>query len=422
MDSDQPARPVRPSPTSYLSAPLLWFNWICQWIAYLASNLAIFTVLDYGGKLAILVTVIWWFVEYPERQREAIRTAWSVVNAKGGGRMENLKYLAERHVDLKGLYAAGGYFSGIALKRQELQGSDLGDANFEGAHLEGAHLEGSDLSGTHFEGAHLNGTQFQNARLYPNAPIFDSASDIGGANFSNIVVANAKEYLAFASALNWKQAAFNEGVKEFIECGVGANNDLSVCKLSIPNLTCGGDQVDDQRCVDAVIQNIWCEVRHTFSDIREAYPSGTFLDSWFVEVTLTLTSEEQSAAGDTKITRVQRINEHFPISTLNRKRCSEAALPNGPGILQSDLKLSASLFSVIGSALVSSIDVSQSKGVAAVNAIQHEVKFVILPSGSPGSRQNVMRPASNNLNSSFISPSRAATQDLLITLVPKSPG
>jgi Pentapeptide repeats (8 copies) len=213
MDSDQPARPVRPSPTSYLSAPLLWFNWICQWIAYLASNLAIFTVLDYGGKLAILVTVIWWFVEYPERQREAIRTAWSVVNAKGGGRMENLKYLAERHVDLKGLYAAGGYFSGIALKRQELQGSDLGDANFEGAHLEGAHLEGSDLSGTHFEGAHLNGTQFQNARLYPNAPIFDSASDIGGANFSNIVVANAKEYLAFASALNWKQAAFNEGVK-----------------------------------------------------------------------------------------------------------------------------------------------------------------------------------------------------------------
>jgi hypothetical protein len=76
----------------------------------MAGNIAVFRVLEYAGKLTVLIALITWITEFPERQKAAIRAAWSIVNEKGGGRKENLEYLVNRQVDLKGLSAAGGYF------------------------------------------------------------------------------------------------------------------------------------------------------------------------------------------------------------------------------------------------------------------------------------------------------------------------
>ena len=272
MDSDT-TRPTRPTPTSYVSAPFLWIDWICQWIAYLASNLAIFRVLEYVGKLGILVTVIWWVAEYPERQREAVRAAWSVVNAKGGGRKEALEYLAAKNVDLRGLYAANGYFSGIALERRDLSWSDLEDANFEVARLDGATLQGANLSGTDFKNATLVGAHIENSRFSPNAPVFDGA-DIADAYFKNIVIENAQVYLAFAQAINWDKAHFDQGVKEYIECMTKHDKKSSLCEPSIPNIQEVGGRVEGQRFIDAIIANIRCEVRGAFNDLRETYPNG----------------------------------------------------------------------------------------------------------------------------------------------------
>jgi hypothetical protein len=151
MASDQPSRPIRPRPNSYIDAPFLWISWVCEWIAYLAGNIAVFQVLEYAGKLTILIALITWVVEFPERKNAAIRAAWSIVNEKGGGRKDNLEYLVNRQVDLKGLSAAGGYFANISLERSDLRWSDLEDANFEGSDLDGANLEGSRLSGEYLE-------------------------------------------------------------------------------------------------------------------------------------------------------------------------------------------------------------------------------------------------------------------------------
>src|SRR5260370_26137730 len=127
MASDELSRPVRPSSTSPLSAPFQWIDWTCQWIAYLASNLAVFRVLEYAGKLTVLVALITWLADYPERQKTAIRTAWSVVDAKGGGRKDSLEYLANQKADLKGLYAGNGYFACVVLNGFDLRWSDLED-------------------------------------------------------------------------------------------------------------------------------------------------------------------------------------------------------------------------------------------------------------------------------------------------------
>jgi hypothetical protein len=443
MDSDQPTRPVRPASTSYVSAPFLWIDWICQWIAYLASNLAIFRVLEYVGKLGILVTVIWWIAEYPERQREAIRTAWSVVNTKGGGRLESLKYLAERNVDLKGLYAGGGYFSGIALEDRDLSWSNLDGANFETSHLDRAHLEGSALSGTDFKNATLVGANFQNARLSPSAPMFDGA-DIGGADFRNIVVMNAQGYLAFAQARNWKNAQFGEGVKEFIECMMSDDKATSSCQPKIPEIE-GLDPLSGQQFVHTISFNIWCELHDAFSRLRKDYPAGTPFDTWNVEMNLSLAYDEQqpiasgllfvpaipkkqnSAAttntnlsANTTATRVQKIDQYYLVSDLEKVQCGEDARPHGAGLLGSDLKLAEWLYDeadVMTTRKLWTVGHSDDR----TNSLQHEVKFATVIGGPPGSTGGAMPSVADNSNGSSISVGRAQTYDLLITLAPKRP-
>jgi hypothetical protein len=135
MASDETRRPIYNPLASRVPTPLARINWICQWIVYVASGSPIFKALEYVGKLAILVALYSWFADIPEQRRTAIRTAWSVVNAKGGGRKEGLKFLSERDVDLRGLSGAGGYFAHIDLTNKDLSWSDLADANFDHASL-----------------------------------------------------------------------------------------------------------------------------------------------------------------------------------------------------------------------------------------------------------------------------------------------
>jgi Pentapeptide repeats (8 copies) len=201
MANDQVDRPTLPRPGSFISAPFFWIDWACQWIAYLASNFAAFRVLEYAGKLTILVALITWIIDYPERQRTAIRTAWSVVTAKGGGRKDNLEYLAAHQADLTGLYGASGFFSNIVLKKRDLRWSDLEDANFEKADLTATNLEGSKLSGVSFKDATLVRARFRYSRLYPKAPNFDGA-DLDGADFQDVFVTDTAIYKSFASARN----------------------------------------------------------------------------------------------------------------------------------------------------------------------------------------------------------------------------
>src|SRR6266851_8931842 len=250
--------PGYPAPTSYFSAPFVWLDWGCRWVAYWASNLGFIQVLEYAGKLGVLVAVVTWLLDIPEQRRAAIRTAWSVVNAKGGGRKESVEYLSQHKVDLRGLYGVGGYFSEIKLRSEDdLSWADLADANFEKAALGSVKMTYAHLSGVRFNDADLKKADLTSARLGPSSPDFTNA-DIAEANFVDVSGLEYGGYLAISKAKNWRKARFSDGVAELIECAELGDKAPPKCKLEVPGIL-GGKTIESQLFVQALIRNITCE-------------------------------------------------------------------------------------------------------------------------------------------------------------------
>jgi hypothetical protein len=314
MTSDELARPVRPTPTSRLFAPIAYVNWIFQWMAFGASNLAVFQVLEYAGKLTVLVAVIGWIADYPERKQAAIRAAWSVLNSQGGGRIDSLEYLVRNNVDLKGLFGTNGYFAGVKLEGQDLRWSNLENANFEDSKLEGANLQGSLLSGVSFKNARLTRVSFRYSRLYPRAANFEGA-DIAEADFRDIIVSDLEAYRMLAAARNWQKALFDETTRKRIACVSNANPTASSCLPSVPDIQeTWGRPEDAALIVNKISGHVICELRSAvqrlvletvntsvqFVPVPGAPPPpqkrdlGWFVNKWAVQVTLSLKIRENS--------------------------------------------------------------------------------------------------------------------------------
>src|SRR5690349_3029457 len=68
---------------------------------------------------------------------------------------------------------------------------------------------------------------------------------------------------------------------------------LCGCGLRVPDIQEFGGRVEGQRLVQAILINITCELRDAMNDLRTTLPQGTFLDSWGVQTTLTLTLDEK---------------------------------------------------------------------------------------------------------------------------------
>jgi hypothetical protein len=217
---------------------------------------------------------------------------------------------------------------------------------------------------------------------------------------------------------------------------------LTGCGLRVPEIQELGDRVEGQRLVQAILTNITCELRDAVSDLREALPQGTFIDTWGVQTTLTLTHDETGAiapgvlwtppsplssvfslgAGlnfSSAATRMNKINAYYLVSDLNKARCSEAARPNGPFLLQSDLKLSEWLFTAVSAAMKNTINFKTTTLVVKENVLQHEIKFAIITSGTLNPTWKLTR-VTTNPSSSLFSAGRTRTHDLLITLGPAS--
>jgi hypothetical protein len=151
------------------------FNRGCARVANALSKFELLKILEYVGKAAVLVAVVSWILECPQRQQANRRVAWSVVDSKGGGRREALEYLYENKVDLRGLYAEGGFFGNIDLRGADLVWANVKDSNFEeanlqnadlrDAHFERARLTGANLASAHLNGAYLNGAHLRGADL-----------------------------------------------------------------------------------------------------------------------------------------------------------------------------------------------------------------------------------------------------------------
>ncbi len=421
MATEEVSRPIYNPPTSRYLTPLARIDWICRWIAYLASILAIFKVLEYAGKLTVLVALCSWFADWPERREASIRTAWSVVNAKGGGRKESLKYLSDHHVDLKGLYGAGGYFSGIELKeKDDLSWSDLADANFEKATLASVKLIGAHVSNANFANANLKGANFTSAHFEPIPPHFHHA-DIDDAHFEGVTGLNYLGYHAISQATNWRKAHFGAGIAGLIECAELGNQAPQKCQVGVPEILSRGDAADSQLFVQALLQNISCELRDAVNyvvDINKQIGNmKTFIDTWGVQTTLTLSIGAQGAAAEA--TRIDKLSSYHLVSELKKIGvCPSPARPsNGDLLLQGDLKLREWLLFAITSAPIEAV----APGVTPAHetSLQHEVKFVVVAEegASPQYRLKAtdIDSAKAPANSSANGP---RTYDLLITFSP----
>ena len=155
---------------------------------------------------------------------------------------------------------------------------------------------------------------------------------------------------------------------------------------AVPPIQEFGDRAEGQRFVDAVVSNIKCELRGALNDLREGYPGGTFLDNWGVQTTLTLTYDENGALAPgavgtpapaigvfsiggglnlrSEAVRTETLNAYALVYDLNKQRCSPEARPNGPFLLQSDLKLSEWLYNVAGASMMNTISIPESQAAA----------------------------------------------------------
>jgi hypothetical protein len=230
---------------------------------------------------------------------------------------------------------------------------------------------------------------------------------------------------------------------------LGASLLLTGCGLYVPEIQDFGDQTAGQQLVQSIIYNVTCEVQDAINDIYDNpdHPrKSTFLDTWGVQINLSLQVEEKGsvnpvvnwlppspassvfnlAAGGTlssDATRQDKTNSYFTVAQLRKLGpCEKNTRPGGLLLMQSDLALYEWLNGNVIAADTHKIQYSTdySDGPFKTNVLSHEVKFDITNSGNitPGWKlKRLMVNQSGNL----LSATRDRTNDLTITLGPTLP-
>src|SRR6266702_2755196 len=218
---------------------------------------------------------------------------------------------------------------------------------------------------------------------------------------------------------------------------------LCGCGTYVPEIQDFGGRVEGQQLVQAILTNITCELRDAVVGLHEEYPKGTFLDSWGIQTTLTLTIDEKGAIAPSVLwtppspasavfslasgvnfsadaTRKDVINAYFLVSDLVQARCSPASRPNGAFLLQSDLKLSEWLFDAVSASLTRTVDFKNTALAGGNNILQHEVTFVIDTSAN-ATPTWTFKLVTVNPGGPFLNLDRSRSNDLLITMGPAVP-
>lgn len=177
--------------------PFYIIEWPLAWLAYGLSHWSFLEVLENLGSLSVLVAVIFYFIEAPDRLKQKHYQAWQVINTAqhtsgSGGRIEALSELNADGVPLVGVDLTSAFLQGVQLPKAKLlranfENADVRNSNFAGtdlsyASLRGANFRQSDLTHILFNSADLTDGDFCGAR-------FDSsdleAATLDGADLGN---------------------------------------------------------------------------------------------------------------------------------------------------------------------------------------------------------------------------------------------
>ncbi|MBE9171042.1 pentapeptide repeat-containing protein [Pleurocapsales cyanobacterium LEGE 06147] len=175
------------------------------------------TLLELAEGFSILVAVLLFFMETPQRNKQAHYEAWKVIDASHGlktsyARFQALQDLNEDSVSLRGLNAPEADLKGINLAGADLanaylSGADLSFANLSHANLSHANLVEANLSNANLSNAHLTGANLAYADMI-EADLQDV--DFVGANLmgANFVRANLSQ--AYFGDANFSQSLFTD--------------------------------------------------------------------------------------------------------------------------------------------------------------------------------------------------------------------
>lgn len=201
------------------TVPFHYVEWATRQLAYHLSRWSLFEVLEYAGRFTVLVAVVIYFSEAPDRRKQKHYQAWQVINSAAGksgngGRLDALQELNEDRVSLAGIELSKAFLQGLQcpgadlhfatlqecdlrncdLRRANLSGADLNAANLRNADLRGCNAAGADLFNCDLVGADLSGADLVRADLR-NADLRDAKwTGVVGIGLANIHgVENAPE-------------------------------------------------------------------------------------------------------------------------------------------------------------------------------------------------------------------------------------
>jgi hypothetical protein len=222
------------------------------------------------------------------------------------------------------------------------------------------------------------------------------------------------------------------------------------CGLYVPEIQdFPGDKVTGQQLVQSIVYNVTCEVQDAVDKIynNPDHPvKSTFLDTWGVQITLSLQVEEKSSTNpivnwlppspatnifnlsvggtlSSDATRQDKLNSYFTIQQIRALGpCDPKTRPGGVLLLQSNLALDEWLIDNVTAGNTGEINYRSdySDGPFKQNVLSHEVKFDITDTGNltPGWKMTrVQVTQSGNL----FSATRDRTNDVQIVLGPTIP-
>src|SRR6516162_4765677 len=183
--------------------PALVVEWPLAWLAYALGNWSAVKIFDYLGKFSVLIAVVFYFTESPNRIKQKHYQAWQVINTAqhmggSGGRIEALSELNADGVPLVGVNLSKAFLQGVSLPSARLLRSDFSEAdvrnsNFSSADLSYASLNGANFRNSDFERATLVAADLADADFcganFRNADLSDTrldSADLGNANLSGV--------------------------------------------------------------------------------------------------------------------------------------------------------------------------------------------------------------------------------------------
>ncbi len=197
--------------------PFFAFDWLGEWIAYVLSNLSFLEALEHLGRFSVLIAVIFYFKEAPDRIKQKHYQAWQVINTaqgKGGsgGRIEALQELNRDRVPLTGVDLSHAFLQGIRLEKAQLSRADLSAADARDGIFNESDMDLGNLQSMNLRNAVLRRTSLQDVDL-SDADL--NGADLSGSDLSNAVLDRADLRGADCRNIKWGQIRSLQGANVF---------------------------------------------------------------------------------------------------------------------------------------------------------------------------------------------------------------